>query len=213
MLGKEEHWSGHVFLEIFIHGRWVLLDDTAMVLYDDYDPKMRILPGESLRLRQGRRSVRPGPFQPLGALEEGDPRLLSRFRSIEVAGRQGKDSVATRSIPPCSSSIRRRRGLAQRLGKILYPKLTHHLTGRYHSVADYREQFIKWARAGDTVVLLLLAGEKDQHTGGISGSLAEVLVGDGSGSQPQRSGAIRRRKPKDARHCPHWQKRRRVDRV
>jgi hypothetical protein len=47
------------------------------------------------------------------------------------------------------------------LEKILYPKLTHHFTGRSHSLADYREQFIKWAKAGDTVVLLLLPGDKD----------------------------------------------------
>ena len=41
-LGKEAQWNGHVFLELFIHGRWMLLDDTAMLLYREYDPKMRI---------------------------------------------------------------------------------------------------------------------------------------------------------------------------
>jgi hypothetical protein len=37
----------------------------------------------------------------------------------------------------------------------LYPKLTHHLTGRSHSVKDYQEQFTKWTKTGDTLVLLL----------------------------------------------------------
>ena len=47
------------------------------------------------------------------------------------------------------------------INKALYPNLTHHLTGRYHTLADYREQITKWAKPGDTVVLLLLVSEKE----------------------------------------------------
>ena len=43
--GTEDSWSGHVFLEVFIDGRWRLLDPEACILYDDYDPASRILPG------------------------------------------------------------------------------------------------------------------------------------------------------------------------
>lgn len=40
-------WRGHVFLEVFIDGRWRLLDPEALRLYDDYDPaNRRVLPGE-----------------------------------------------------------------------------------------------------------------------------------------------------------------------
>jgi hypothetical protein len=38
-------WRGHVFLEVHFGGRWRLLDASAMRLYGDYDPAMRILPG------------------------------------------------------------------------------------------------------------------------------------------------------------------------
>lgn len=38
-------WRGHVFLEVYLDGRWQLLDASGMRLYGDYDPAMRILPG------------------------------------------------------------------------------------------------------------------------------------------------------------------------
>jgi hypothetical protein len=38
-------WSGHVFLEVFLGGRWRLLDAQALILYDDYDPATRLFPG------------------------------------------------------------------------------------------------------------------------------------------------------------------------
>ena len=38
-------WRGHVFLELFLDGKWKLLDASQFVLYDDYSPRMRILPG------------------------------------------------------------------------------------------------------------------------------------------------------------------------
>jgi hypothetical protein len=43
--GFDGTWSGHVFLEVHIGGAWRLLDASAMVIYDAYDPKSRILPG------------------------------------------------------------------------------------------------------------------------------------------------------------------------
>lgn len=43
--GTEDSWSGHVFLEVYFEGRWRLLDPEACILYDDYDPASRILPG------------------------------------------------------------------------------------------------------------------------------------------------------------------------
>ena len=51
--GTEGTWSGHVFLEIFLHDRWLLLDDTQLVLYEEYDPKMRILPGNRYAYDKG----------------------------------------------------------------------------------------------------------------------------------------------------------------
>ena len=45
--GTCKTWRGHVFLEVFIDGKWRLLEPGSLVLYDDYDPATRrILPGE-----------------------------------------------------------------------------------------------------------------------------------------------------------------------
>lgn len=39
-------WSGHVFLEVFLEGKWRLLDATQGEIYDAYEPKQRLLPGD-----------------------------------------------------------------------------------------------------------------------------------------------------------------------
>jgi hypothetical protein len=45
--GTCKSWRGHVFLEVFVGGRWRLLEPGSLVLYDDYDPATRrVLPGE-----------------------------------------------------------------------------------------------------------------------------------------------------------------------
>ena len=46
-------WSGHVFLEVFINGKWSLLDPGGKTLYQDYSPKMRILPGQRFAYHKG----------------------------------------------------------------------------------------------------------------------------------------------------------------
>lgn len=46
-------WSGHVFLEIFLDGKWVLLDPVASIIYTDYSPKSRILPGNRFAYHKG----------------------------------------------------------------------------------------------------------------------------------------------------------------
>jgi hypothetical protein len=163
MLGKESPWSGHVFLEIFLHGRWMLLDDTAMVLYDDYDPKMRILPGVRYAYDKGGDPFEINLSSQWERWKKQTRAYLRDFDLSKLPVGQGRTLVSDTKYPAvfvfCSQATRPSQ---QSLGKILFPKLTHHLTGRYHSVADYREQLIKWAKAGDTVILLLLAGEKDR---------------------------------------------------
>jgi hypothetical protein len=45
--GKCNSWRGHVFLEVFIDGKWKLLEPGWLTIYDDYDPKTRrLLPGD-----------------------------------------------------------------------------------------------------------------------------------------------------------------------
>ena len=162
-LGKEGHWSGHVFLEIFIHGRWVLLDDTAMVLYDDYDPKMRILPGERYAYDKG-----GDPFDLVLSCrwELWKKETRAYFRDFDLSKLpvgKGRRLLSDTKYPAVFIFYSDKTAPASRkINRALYPKLTHHLTGRYHSLADYREQFIKWARPGDTIVLLLLTGEGNQ---------------------------------------------------
>lgn len=46
-------WSGHVFLEVHLDGRWALLDATHGVLYDEYDVGQRLLPGDRLAYDKG----------------------------------------------------------------------------------------------------------------------------------------------------------------
>lgn len=46
-------WSGHVFLEVHIEGKWLLLDATRGALYEDYDVRQRILPGDRFAYDKG----------------------------------------------------------------------------------------------------------------------------------------------------------------
>ena len=46
-------WSGHVFLEVHLDGKWALLDATQGVLYEDYDTRQRILPGDRYAYDKG----------------------------------------------------------------------------------------------------------------------------------------------------------------
>ena len=46
-------WSGHVFLEVYLDGKWVLLDPGAFRVYVDYSPKARILPGNRFAYHKG----------------------------------------------------------------------------------------------------------------------------------------------------------------
>ncbi len=46
-------WSGHVFLEIYLDGKWVLLDPGASRTYVDYSPNARILPGNRFAYHKG----------------------------------------------------------------------------------------------------------------------------------------------------------------
>ena len=45
--GDFDGGSGHVFLEVFIQGEWRLLDATEDLLYDEYNPSSRLLPGSA----------------------------------------------------------------------------------------------------------------------------------------------------------------------
>ena len=46
-------WSGHVFLEVFVNGKWSLLDPGGKMLYQNYSPKTRILPGRRFAYDKG----------------------------------------------------------------------------------------------------------------------------------------------------------------
>jgi len=46
-------WSGHVFLEVYLDGQWVLLDPGAAKIYLDYSTKSRILPGNRFAYHKG----------------------------------------------------------------------------------------------------------------------------------------------------------------
>lgn len=46
-------WSGHVFLEVHNGKKWVLLDPTDQSLYEEYDPRSRLLPGNRFAYDKG----------------------------------------------------------------------------------------------------------------------------------------------------------------
>jgi hypothetical protein len=174
--GTEGSWNGHVFLEIFLHDHWALLDDVQMVLYEDYDPKMRILPGNRYAYDKG-----GDPFDLILSsrweIWKAQTRAFCRDFDISmlpvgkgrdlVHGTQVESDVT--STPPKYPAVfvfysektdQSARVLFDKsVG--LYPKLTHHLTGRHHSAKDYQEQFAKWTKPGDTIILLLLANERN----------------------------------------------------
>jgi hypothetical protein len=50
---KFESWSGHVFLEVYVDEKWMLLDPGAKLIYQDYSPKARILPGNRFAYHKG----------------------------------------------------------------------------------------------------------------------------------------------------------------
>src|SRR5262245_5989247 len=48
-----ESWSGHVFIEVYLDRQWVLLDPGAKLIYREYSPAMRILPGNRFAYEKG----------------------------------------------------------------------------------------------------------------------------------------------------------------
>ena len=46
-------WSGHVFLEVNVNDKWMLLDPGAKMIYKGYSPKTRILPGNRFAYHKG----------------------------------------------------------------------------------------------------------------------------------------------------------------
>ena len=51
--GPPDVWSGHVFLEIYLDGKWVLLDPGAALVYENYETESRILPGNRVAYHKG----------------------------------------------------------------------------------------------------------------------------------------------------------------
>ena len=58
LLGPIGSWRGHVFLEVYIHDKWVLLDAQGMILYEDYDPNSHFFPGGRYAYDKG-----PDPYE------------------------------------------------------------------------------------------------------------------------------------------------------
>jgi len=46
--------NGHSFIEVFLDGRWHLVDPTYFILYDGYDPKQNNLPSGEIAMARGR---------------------------------------------------------------------------------------------------------------------------------------------------------------
>jgi hypothetical protein len=48
-----QSWSGHVFLEVWVDRKWMLLDPGGRLVYQDYRPQARILPGNRFAYDKG----------------------------------------------------------------------------------------------------------------------------------------------------------------
>jgi hypothetical protein len=48
-----EDGAGTIFLEVYLGGRWRLLEPAVGRVYDDYDPRTRVLPGNALAYDKG----------------------------------------------------------------------------------------------------------------------------------------------------------------
>lgn len=93
-----QSWSGHVFLEVYIDRKWQLLDAGAGVLYGDYHPEARILPGNRFAYDKGN-----DPRTMILSLqwEEWKAQTESYFRTldeallpVDVAGGKGMNPEA-----------------------------------------------------------------------------------------------------------------------
>jgi hypothetical protein len=169
--GTEGSWNGHVFLEIYIHGRWMLLDDTQLVLYKEYNPKTRILPGSRYAYDKG-----GDPYELIlsARWELWKKQVRAYFAHFDLSKLpvgEGANLLTGTVMHSGSSQLKypavfvffseKDYGSERHLGKILYPKLTHHYTSRFHTTHDYEEQFAKNIQPGATIILLLTGDAKD----------------------------------------------------
>ena len=175
--GTEGSWNGHVFLEIFIHDRWMLLDDTQLVLYEDYDPKTRILPGNryaydkggdpyelilSARWELWKKQVRAifSDFD-LTKLPVGNGNDLLH-NTITNAGNNMIANADKPKYPAVFVFYSEKNVESERsLRKIMFPKLTHQYTSRAFTNNDFEDKFARANKPGNTIILTITVDEKD----------------------------------------------------
>lgn len=51
--GTAKTWVGHVFVEVYLRDKWALVDVSQSMIYDDYDPKSHLLPGNRYAYDKG----------------------------------------------------------------------------------------------------------------------------------------------------------------
>jgi hypothetical protein len=166
--GTEGSWNGHVFLEVFIHDRWMLLDDTQLILYKDYDTRTQILPGNRYAYDKGGDPYNLVLSARWDLWKKQVRAYFSDFDLSKLPMGKGRNLLPNKI--PAGSSLKytavfvfyskKAAPCWQPLSKILYPTLTHHLTGRDHASKDYDEQLNENANSGDTVILLFTTDEK-----------------------------------------------------
>ena len=167
--GTEGHWNGHVFLEVFVQGRWMLLDDVTMQLYPDYQTSSRILPGNRYAYDKG-----GDPYELVlsSRWELWKKQTRSYFGNFDLAlvpvGEgvsllpevTGARPAVANKYPAVFLFYSTGAQLSARpLAEMFYPKLTRHLTTRPCAAEHLRAQ-VPQAKAGDTIVLMLLPQDR-----------------------------------------------------
>jgi len=98
--GETGGFSGHVFLEVHIGGKWKLVDAQGMRIWDEYDPDDPELPGGLLAYEKGTDyfAMVHSPRRDLFKQE-----ATQRFAGLDVAKLKQNDAVRVRSCDPSTA--------------------------------------------------------------------------------------------------------------
>src|SRR5262245_49443051 len=95
--GETGSFSGHVFLEVHVRGKWRLLEDQGLRIWDDYDPADPELPGGLLAYEKGSdayamvNSTRRDLFK---------DEAKSRWKDFDVSRLRRNESPGRALLPP-----------------------------------------------------------------------------------------------------------------
>ena len=142
--GKSSSWRGHVFLEVYIDGKWKLLEPGGLTMYDDYDPATRrLLPGDRWAYDKG---ADPKEIVLSPDWERWKIQTAAHFKDFDLT-----------QLPPGVGD--RGRNLADRVyvaaDSPVWQMIDKHLRGAGHKVRSFNTNWdaeLQAAKGGDLVI-------------------------------------------------------------